>query len=1206
MTTILSGQMDLGSATEGVALAGNTDVARFTVNNVSDAASAFTATIDWGDGTTTTGTVVGSNGSFTVDGGHTYADEGSPQATVTITRTADNTQIAPTGNISVADTDNLTGHGVTLAFTPNQPLTNVTVATFTDTNTVNGAGDFTANIDWGDGTTTAGTVSGSNGSFSILGSHTYAASGDNTVTVFMNDDFPEAAFAFATSTAVSGFAGQIDLATVSEGTALTNTTVASFADTTANLPASDYTATIDWGDGTTTTGTVAGSSGSFSVQGTHTYADEGDFQAAVTITRTTDNATATPTGTVAVLESDLLTGTPKTFGGQPGVLISNVVVATFADNNTANTAGDFTATIDWGDGTSSVGTVTGSAGAFSVSGSHTYATAGRDTLSVTLADDDPGTVTATANSTAFIGFAAGDVVLTDATEGVALPGNTPVATFTDGNFSDTAGGFTATLDWGDGTTTAGTIVGSNGSFTVDGGHTYADEGSFQPIVTVTRTADSAQVVDNDGSVTVAENDAPTGHGTTISGSPGQALSNVVVATFTDTDTVNVASDFTATVDWGDGTTTAGTVSGGSGTFSVAGTHTYAANAHDTISVTLTDDAPGTATATATSAANIGLAGQVVLTSATERVALPSTTEVATFVDPNGADTAGSFTSTINWGDGTTTAGTVSGGANSFTVSGGHTYADEGNFAPIAILTRTSDNQSGTGSGSVAVGEHDALSGTGTAITGKSHQAFTNVTVATFTDTDTAAPASDFVGTIDWGDGTTTAGTVAGSNGSFSVSGTHTYATSGQDTVEVTLADDAPGTATATATTTATISPGEAVTYDFNGDGKSDLLFQNKNATPQIWLMNGTSVISETSLPDPPVQWRIVGSGDFNGDGNADILWINTIDNTPSIWEMNGTSIISAVALPAPPTSWRIAGIGDVFGNGDADIIWQNSDGTPSIWEMNGTSIVSAVALTAPPPQWKIVGTGDFNGDGKTDLLWLNTANNQPAIWEMNGDSIISAVALTPQPANMEIIGTGDFAGNGDADILWLNTSTNAPTIWMMNGTSMVGMMTLVAPPPSWRLVGTSDVNGDGKADILWQNSNGTATAWEMNGTSIISAVAVGNPGAAWLLNNNDPPLPSATPSGAVTAPDSANVATAFSAPTAANRVGDAGAGGNWQQADLLFRNAIAGTVDLGGPDPSGPPSVGGVPSDSAWPTSWGANSSPSLSGAGSTLSSSPH
>jgi FG-GAP-like repeat len=1110
MPTILTGQMDLSSATEGVAVASNTDVASFTVNNTTDTASAFTATIDWGDGTTSAGTVVGSNGSFTVEGGHAYADEGSPTAAVTITHTADNAQLALLGTVSVADTDNLTGHGRTFTFAPNQPLTNVTVATFTDTNTGNVAGDFTANIDWGDGTVTTGTVSGSNGTFSILGSHTYAASGDNTVTVFMNDDFPDAAFASATSTAVSGFAGQIDATTTPEGTAI-NGTIASFADTTANLPASDYTATINWGDGTTTTGTVAGSNQSFSVQGTHIYADEGDFQATVSITRTTDNATIAPTGTIAVLEADLLTGTSKTIGGQPGVLISNAVVATFSDVNTANVAGDFTATIDWGDGTVSVGTVSGSGATFSVSGSHTYVAAGQDILSVTLTDDDPGTATATTNSTAFIGFAAGDVVLSDATEHVALPSNTQVATFTDGNFSDTAASFSSTIDWGDGITTAGTIVGSNGSFTVEGGHTYGDEGSFQPIVTITRTADNAQVVDNDGSVAVAENDALTPHGATVSGSPGQALSNVVVATFSDTDTIAQANDFTAAIDWGDGTTTAGTVSGGSGTFSVAGTHTYAANGHDTISVTLTDDAPGTATATATSAANIGLSGQVVLTSATERVALPSNTQVATFIDPNGADTAASFTSTINWGDGTTTAGTVSGASGSFTVSGGHTYADEGNFSAIATLTRTSDNQSGTGSGSIAVAEHDSLAGTGTTVTGTAHQALSNVAVATFTDTDTVAPASDFVGTIDWGDGTTTAGTVAGASGSFTVSGTHTYANSGQDTVTVTLADDAPGTATATTTTTATIAPGAVakVKSDFNGDGDSDLVLQNAalNGNVMVDLMNGASVTSTYTVTNPGgPSWVVVADGDFNGDGKADFVVQNT-SGAPDIWLMNGTTIASTVALPVPPASWHIISTGDFNNDGHPDILWQNTSGQPAIWLMNGTSVVSAVGLTTPPASWRVIGAGDFNGDGNSDILWQN-ADGTPGIWEMNGTSVISAVSLTAPPPQWKIVGTGDFNGDGHADILWINTNDNTPGIWEMNGTSIISSVALIAPPSSWVPIGTSDVNGDGHSDILWQNANTSQVGvWEMNGTSIMAAVAPTTPGTGWQLKN-DGPIPS--------------------------------------------------------------------------------------------------
>ena len=63
---------------------------------------------------------------------------------------------------------------------------------------------------------------------------------------------------------------------------------------------SDYTDTIDWGDGTTTSGQIiANGSGGFDVVGSHTYAEESTYTLAVTIhwaTRTTRLATKpTPT-----------------------------------------------------------------------------------------------------------------------------------------------------------------------------------------------------------------------------------------------------------------------------------------------------------------------------------------------------------------------------------------------------------------------------------------------------------------------------------------------------------------------------------------------------------------------------------------------------------------------------------------------------------------------------------------------------------------------------------------------------------------------------------------------------------------------------------------------------------------------------------------------------------------------------------------------
>ncbi|MBV8912619.1 MAG: hypothetical protein JOZ05_06230, partial [Acetobacteraceae bacterium] len=72
----LAGSVQLGAATEGTALAAGTVVASFTDSNAADPASGFTATITWGDGTSSAGTVAGANGAFTVTAGHTYADEG--------------------------------------------------------------------------------------------------------------------------------------------------------------------------------------------------------------------------------------------------------------------------------------------------------------------------------------------------------------------------------------------------------------------------------------------------------------------------------------------------------------------------------------------------------------------------------------------------------------------------------------------------------------------------------------------------------------------------------------------------------------------------------------------------------------------------------------------------------------------------------------------------------------------------------------------------------------------------------------------------------------------------------------------------------------------------------------------------------------------------------------------------------------------------
>ena len=91
---------------------------------------------------------------------------------------------------------------------------------------------------------------------------------------------------------------------------------------------------------------------------------------------------------MTVAEADALTpvalapivANPNTFSG---------VVAKFTDSNVNSLASDFTATIDWGDGTTSPGTVSDRAGAITVSQAHVYATAGQFPVTVALAEDAP-------------------------------------------------------------------------------------------------------------------------------------------------------------------------------------------------------------------------------------------------------------------------------------------------------------------------------------------------------------------------------------------------------------------------------------------------------------------------------------------------------------------------------------------------------------------------------------------------------------------------------------------------------------------------------------------------------------------------------------------------------------------------------------------------------------------------------------------------
>jgi hypothetical protein len=631
-----------------------------------------------------------------------------------------------------------------------------TIATFQDPTGGTDPTVYQAVIDWGDGTTSLGSItftatpaaarrashSTHHGrrtdnavTFTVSGDHIYDNPGTYPVSVQITRDDGNSATGKGTAK-VTGDVPSNDLLAIPQNVYATSgnsftANVAAFSDLgvllgNQNGDPSNYTATIDWGDGSTSTGTILSNeligidlpvvpmspledtsrviirdglpqtlSGEYVVQGTHTYANEGDFTITVTITRNDGANTSTASNaTVAAAPSTTLAATGQDITEQVGASFTDTV-ATFIDLSGVTpgtgafliggdgTTHTYTASIDWGDGSTSAGTVlpVDSAGDYLVQGTHSYSTTDNFTITVMISRDDGASTTVTSTATivpAFLSAFTATGVDVTANPGVSFTGT--VATISEtpslqsllsglvgtANQPGATNSYTATIDWGDGSTSTATIVAvpllggvagagsltlpplptpstspivtptdtgpaSFGQYQVQGTHTYANTGTYTITVTIsdgasnTATATSTATVApplTSGSLTV--NVLP------ITGTAGTDIAGDV-ATFTDTSASTVTPNgcpifntYTATINWGDGTTSIGLVvptycpdpvSGGTGntgamlpfsvTYYVFDDHTYAQAGSYNVTVTITgpdgDTGSGTNTATISAA-----------------------------------------------------------------------------------------------------------------------------------------------------------------------------------------------------------------------------------------------------------------------------------------------------------------------------------------------------------------------------------------------------------------------------------------------------------------------------------------------------------------------------------------------------------------------------------------------------------------------------
>jgi PKD repeat protein len=325
----------------------------------------------------------------------------------------------------------------------------------------------------------------------VLDGHTYAEDGSYTVSLQVTDSGGASISKSRTITAFDAALGSLTVHTAAATENAATTITASFTDQNANAPLTDFTAKVQWGDGSSSqlgSGAFSISGGGhFSLQAGHTYTDGGSYTVSVHVLDI-GSSSASASATLAVADQPLTAAHVSSFAATEGASTGVVTVATFTDTNSLGSPYDFTATVAWGDGTFS--TVSGLNGGikalggsqYAVFASHTYPEEGTYTLSVQVLDRG-GTSISTSATLAVADAPLSNLSLTDPGAHAGQDtGNFTVATFHDGNGAAPTTDFTAVVQWGDGTTT--TLASSafqaqgGGNFAVLSHHLYASAGTY--------------------------------------------------------------------------------------------------------------------------------------------------------------------------------------------------------------------------------------------------------------------------------------------------------------------------------------------------------------------------------------------------------------------------------------------------------------------------------------------------------------------------------------------------------------------------------------------------------------------------------------------------------------------------------------------------------------------------------------------------------